>query len=80
MMRSQKYKSARREVSTVNKYQVVVGNIGTVYSGNSLSLAKNHFEEYVKQSEGGYGRAANEDVTLFRSDEIIDEHFGKNVR
>ena len=55
-------------------YEVVVGNIGTVYSGVSLSLAKRDFREYVRQSLAVYGRAGNEQVTLFQDGEIIDEH------
>jgi hypothetical protein len=55
------------------KYQVVVGNIGTVYDGNSYLLAIRTYGEYVDQSKTNYGRAAGEPVALFEDGEIIKE-------
>jgi hypothetical protein len=46
-------------------YEVVVGNIGTVYSGNSLREASQCYSEYVKQSKMSSGHASGEDVTMF---------------
>lgn len=58
-------------------YQVVVGNIGTVYRGTKAFEANRIYNAYVGQSKRGYGRAAYEDVVLFRDGEIIKEHIGK---
>lgn len=58
----------------MDKYQVIVGNIGTVYSGNDDVEACKIFGEYVEQSESGIGRAGNESVTLMDNDEIALEH------
>ena len=49
-------------------YSVIVGNVGTVYAGRLLFEARATFAAYVKQSAGGYGRAAGEPVTLTRGD------------
>jgi len=58
------------------RYDVVVGNIGTVYSGGSFTVAHLRFAEYKTQSLDGYGRAGGESVILFKDGEIIAEHFG----
>ncbi len=57
------------------KYQVVVGNLGTVYDGDDFSVAINDYNVYVKLSDGEIGRAAGETVTLFEDDEPTREHF-----
>lgn len=57
-------------------YQVIVGNIGTVYDGPSRREAHKTYDEYRRQSKRGYGRAAGEDVTLFLDNEIIVQHTG----
>jgi hypothetical protein len=59
-----------------NTYQVIVGNIGTVYDGGDLKEAHKAFDEYEAQSENGYGRASGESVALFDGEEILREHFG----
>ena len=59
-----------------HKYEVIVGNIGTVYSGNSKSEAVNTYNGYVDQSVGGRGRAGGEDVTMMADGEPYREHFG----
>ena len=55
--------------SVVNQYQVVVGNIGTVYLGNNRKEAQKTFNEYKKMSKDNYGRAGMEEVSLFVNDE-----------
>lgn len=60
------------------KYQVIVGNIGTVYDGDSYMDAKQAYSEYRKQSRANYGRASGESVTMFENDEIKWEHDGSN--
>ncbi len=56
------------------KYQVIVGNIGTVCDTDSLVEAKHTFREYVRQSEKGYGRSAGEPVTIMDSNEPYKEY------
>jgi hypothetical protein len=57
-------------------YEVIVGNIGTVYSGASKAEAEKTYRTYVQQSKAGYGRASGEDVTLMVDGEIAREHYG----
>lgn len=59
-------------------YKVIVGNIGTVYSGSNPVRARNDFDTYVRKSEAGDGRAAGEDVTLMKNGEPEAEHFGSS--
>ena len=59
-------------------YEVVVGNIGSVYVGVSQSEAMRHYTEYVRQSKTNGGRAGGEDVTLFKNDQPIKEYYGSN--
>jgi len=60
------------------RYQVVVGNIGTVTDTNNPVDARRDYGEYKRQSESGYGRAGGETVTLFKDGEIDLEHIGSN--
>jgi hypothetical protein len=62
--------------SETGRFEVICGNVGSVYSGNSRMAAKSTFNTYVDHSSSGYGRAAGESVTLFEDDEILDEHVG----
>lgn len=57
-----------------DKYTVVVGNIGTVYSGNSARTARKTFNEYIDQSINRYGRASGEPVYLFSDGELDEEY------
>ena len=58
------------------QYSVIVGNIGTVYDGESFMDAKQAYSEYRKQSRANYGRASGESVTMFENGEIKFEHAG----
>lgn len=53
-----------------HNYEVVVGNIGTVYSGHSKAKATLEYNGYVRDSKFGPGRASGESVTLFIDGEI----------
>ena len=55
-------------------FEVIVGNIGTTYSGPSRKIALEHYSEYKKQSMYHYGRAADEDVTLMCDGEVLYEY------
>ena len=70
--------AARRIVGQLldEHYSVVVGNIGTVYSGSSRADALAAYNEYVEQSTTDYGRAAGEGVTLLDGDQIVKEFDG----
>jgi hypothetical protein len=57
-------------------FEVVVDNVGTVYSGSNFMVASAKFASYVKLSREGSGRAAGESVTLFHNGEIRQEHIG----
>ena len=57
-------------------YEVVVGNIGTVYSGGIHAVADEKFSEYVRQSKTGNGRAGGEDVTILKNGDIFAEFIG----
>lgn len=58
------------------EYEVIVGNVGSVYAGTSQREAHKRFTDYVLISKSGRGRAGDEDVTLLRDNEIIREHVG----
>ena len=61
-------------------WEVIVGNIGTVYSGPNGFEANAHFQTYVGQSNSGHGRAAGEDVILMKDGELHREFQGENGR
>jgi len=54
--------------------EVIVGNIGRTYLGDSHHEAREDYDEYVKQSRSRQGRAGGEDVTLLANGEIVEEH------
>jgi hypothetical protein len=57
-----------------NHWELIVGNLGTVYSGTDGFHAIVDFNEYVKMSKDGYGRVAGEPVTLFKNGEVHKEY------
>lgn len=61
------------------RYEVVVGNVGTIYRGNSKRQGLAEFREASQLSKDGYGRYSMEPVTLFEDGEILKEH-DPNVR
>jgi hypothetical protein len=60
------------------KYQVIVGNIGTVLDTNDRHEVDSVFETYKAQSESGVGRAGGESVTIMEDGEPVKEHVGSN--
>jgi len=60
----------------MSKFEVIVGNIGTVYSGNNFMQAQTRYSSYVKDSRANRGRAAGEAVTLIHNGEIRCEYAG----
>jgi hypothetical protein len=75
MVRNPAKKTSRRK-NPSRAYDVVVSNLGTVYSGGNPVLANKWYGEYVKQSKGGTGRVGGERVVLMVDGEITREHFG----
>ena len=63
-------------MSSDNRYQVVVGNLGMVYDGEDWVTARDHFDSYKRISQEGRGRAGGESVVLFDNGEVIAEHEG----
>jgi hypothetical protein len=59
-----------------NNWELVVGNIGSVYQGSNGFEANSRYQTYVGQSKAGYGRAAGESVTLFRNRDLWKEYIG----
>jgi len=57
-------------------YEVIVGNIGSVYYGNRVREAEIHFTEYKRQSVAGFGRAGGETVTILRDQHIYKRFTG----
>lgn len=57
-------------------YQVIVGNIGTVLTTDSVKEARHVALIYIKQSSSGVGRAGGEDVTIMCDGGIFSEYIG----
>jgi hypothetical protein len=66
-------KKRRRSLKAGRQYDVIVGNVGMVYSGSSRSEAARTFNEYMRISRSGHGRAGSEPVTLMQDGEIVRE-------
>ena len=58
-------------------FSVVVGNVGTVYSGDNERVARKEKNDWIRISRGSHHRASGEPVTLFCDGEIIAEHPGR---
>ena len=58
------------------KWEVIVGNVGMVYSGTDEELAHSTYDVYVEHSRDNYGRAAGESVYLFKDDQDMDMYLG----
>jgi hypothetical protein len=66
------------EVHAGDRWEVVVGNVGTVFDGTRESAARQTYKDYVIKSKSNNGRAGGEDVTLMKNGEPVAEHFGTN--
>ena len=67
-------------VRNPNNYEVIVGNIGIVYSGSSKPDALHKYYTYMAQSKQLSGRASGEDVTLMANGHPIKEYDGANAK
>lgn len=61
------------------KYQVIVGNIGTIADTDNGFNAIVEFNRAVTRSKTGAGRAHGEDVTLMRDGEPMEEYHAPTV-
>lgn len=57
-------------------YEILVGNIGSVFYGTNGFEAYAQFQVYCGLSKAYYGRASGEDVTLLKDGEIVKEYIG----
>lgn len=64
----------------VKHWQVVVGNIGTVYDGTDRPTAMSTYAAYRSASRSGHGRGAHENVTLLCDGEVFRETRGKQEK
>lgn len=55
-------------------WEVIVGNIGSVYLGRDVDQARKTFREYVRISKEDIGLTGHEEVTLMCDNEIIEEY------
>ena len=62
----------------MNRYQVIVGNIGTVYAGGNAREARKTFAAYIDKSHSRQGRASGESVTMLKDDAIVSDYIGWN--
>lgn len=58
-------------------WEVVVGNVGTVYRGFSEVLARRAYANYCTASYRQEGKASGESVTLLVASEIVSEYPGR---
>lgn len=69
--------AANYNKSNLAVYEVIVGNVGSVYTGTSSSEAIEKYDSYVEKSKSRTGgRVCGEFVTLMKDGEIIKEHEG----
>jgi hypothetical protein len=58
------------------QWEVIAGNVGTIYNGRSKRDALNMFRTYCRKSRISEGKVAGEDVTVFKDGEIFREYRG----
>ena len=58
------------------KWQVFVGNVGTVYDGENLTVALRIYQDSRWRSKENIGRMAGEPVTVMRDGEPWAEYEG----
>lgn len=61
------------------RYEVIVGNVGTVYDGPSKREAQKKFALYKKQSHVRGSRVFNEDIIILRNGDIYKDHEGWEI-
>jgi hypothetical protein len=69
------FQHPQANVAPEYRAEVVVSNVGTVFSGGSL-FGRREFDEQVEMSKAGVGRVAGESVVLLVGGEIKREYIG----
>ncbi len=64
----------RRRDILFDQYRVVVGGMGIVYEGDSVSEAKRQFRLFLGKSKAAKSGSAGEPVTLFKNYDIIRDY------
>jgi len=65
---------------THTEYQVIVGNVGTIYRGPSWKLAVRDFQIYAQMSQNlRTAQCYGEDVVLLQDSQVVREHCGHCV-
>lgn len=59
----------------IDRFEIIVGNIGTVYRGNDRMEAENEFRECRELVDAPYGRASGESVTFMMDGDIHEEYW-----
>lgn len=61
----------------IDRFEIIVGNVGTVYTGNNRVEAENEYRECCAMVDQPYGRASGEDVTFMMDGDIHEEYQSK---
>jgi hypothetical protein len=59
-------------------FEITVGNVGNVWSGNNYMQACAAFQRWANDSKTGLGRSGGESVVLWRNREPWREYSGSN--
>lgn len=57
-------------------FEIIVGNIGSVWTGSNYMQAETRFHAWVKDSKTGLGRSGGESVILLHNGEPRKEYAG----
>jgi len=68
--------NTQKGARTMAVYEVIVGNVGTVYTGKSGREARLTFACYLDRSKSNRGRCAGESVTLLADGEAVSFYQG----
>lgn len=60
----------------MSTYEVIVGNVGVIYSGDKKHEADHHYNDAVHRSWNHVGRMSGEPVTLMTNGHPTDEYLG----
>jgi hypothetical protein len=60
-------------------FELVVDNVGIVYTGGVLKEALKEYGTWVRISKAGYGQVAGETVTLLMDGKLFMRHQGQRL-
>lgn len=61
------------------KFEVVVGNVGTIYSGENACAAHGTYRDAMILSASKQGRASGESITLLQDGEVVKKYEGEGA-